>query len=406
MFCTSEKEWEELKKMYATQLATELKIDANLSDIGENLAEISENADDLKEILSELLSKLLANPIGTALSYFFGLLRDGIGDSLQKLTNTITFSDADITYSYKELSTEGAKTAIYNDYTNVREYEEDGITDEENQKIINIKEVDSDEKEDRRFSEETEIPLITIDLYNIAADNVPFFDINFLTVDETKHPAGTPWRYLRDFITTVIHVIIFVVAAFLIIMLIFNGIKIITHSLDNPEAKAEYKKGIEKFATSLLMLIGSIVIMALCIYGSNMFLNEIKVKDSKEGCIRVNAQEANYSFSTNITGYFRYMAEIEGVNRCLEKGAYTIGYIVLSFINLLLAIFMIIRMLGMMVLAMVGPILAGLHSMNIKAPMKYTSWVKIYVCLAAVQLIFVLVHQIVFSFTISNVTTI
>lgn len=411
MFCTSEKEWEELKKMYATQLATELKIDANLSDIGENLAEISENADDLKEILSELSSKLLANPIGTGLSYFFGLLRDGIGDSFQKLTNTITFSDADITYSYKELSTEGAKTAIYNDYTNVREYKEDGITDEENQKIINIKEVDSDEKEDKRFSEETEIPIIMVDLYNIAVDNVPFFDINFLTVNEEKHPEDSLWTNLRDFITAIIHIIIFIVAAFLVLMLIFNGVQIVIHSLDNPEVKAKYKKGIEKFGTSLLMLVGSVVIMALCIYGSNMFLEGIKVNSSKdefvnEGPLRVNVEEAEYSFSTNITGFFRYMAEIEGVNRCLEKGAYTIGYIALSLVNFLLTAFMAIRMLGMMILAMIGPILAGLYAMNVKSPMKYSSWVKLYVCLAVVQVIFVIVYQIIFGLTIPSVTTI
>lgn len=405
-FCTSEKEWEELKKMNETKLNTELKIDANLSEFGENLAGASEGLDNFKEILSNLQSDVVANPIGTAFSYVLGLIRDGIGDSLQRLANTITFTDAHITYSEEELTTEGSKTARYNDYVNVGDYEKNGVTDEENQKIINIKKIKSDKDADRRFSEDTEIPIVMIDLYNIAADNIPFFDVNFLTVDEEKHPEGTPWRYLRDFITSVVHIVIFVVAAVLIIMLIYNGIKIVIHSFDSPEAKAEYKKGINKFATSLFMLVGSVVIMALCVFGSNMFLEDVKVKDSKEGPIRVNVQEADYSFSTNITGFFRYMAGIEGVNRCLEKGAYTIAYIVVSFINLLLAAFMMIRTLGMMVLAIVGPVLAGLQAMNIKSPMKYTTWVRMYVCLAAVQLIFVIVYQVIFGLTIPRITNI
>lgn len=324
---------------------------------------------------------------------------------MQKLTNTITFNDTDITYSYEELSTDGSKASVYNKYTNVGEYEKNGITDEENQKIINIKKIKGG-KEDKRFSKDTEIPLITVDLYNIAADNVPIFDINFLVVDKDKHPADSAWTYIRDFITMVIHIIIFIVAAFLIVMLIYNGIKIVIHSFDSPESKANYKKGIDKFGTSLLMLIGSIVIMALCIYGSYIFIDSIKVNDSSEGCIRVNVAEANYSFSTNITGFFRYMAEIEGVNRCLEKGAYTIGYIALSFINLLLAAFMVIRMLGMMILAIIGPLLAGFHAINKKGPMKYSTWARIYVSLAVVQLIFVITYQVVFGLTLPKATTI
>lgn len=408
MFCTSEKQWEELKTTFKTQLDTELKIDANLSNTGDNMSDMADKAEDFRKIL---LSSIWEHPIGTGLSYFFGLLRDGLGDSLQRIIHNITFPDADMVYTYEELSTEGAKTSEYNDYTNVRKYEKDGITDEKNQKIINISKINSNETEDKRFSDKTEIPIIMIDLYNIAVDNVPIFDINFLTVNEEKHPEGSPWRNLRNFITAFIHIIIFMVAAFLVLMLIFNGIQIVRHSLDNPEAKAKYKNGIERFGTSLLMLVGSVVIMALCIYGSNMFLEGIKVNSSKgefanEGPLRVNVEEAGYSFSTNITGFFRYMADIEGINRCLEKGAYTIGYIVLSVVNFILTVLMILRMLGIMGLAAVGPIIAGLYAMNVKSPLKYSNWIRLCVCLSVVQVILVIAYQIIFGLTIPNITNI
>lgn len=401
-YCTSESEWNQLKDIYKNELNTEYVIESNLSDFGEDLAGINEDIEDSKEKLKEIALKVLENPIGTAVSYFVGMLRDALGDSFQKLANTITFTNIDMTYTSNEIS----NNSEINKYVNIGSYKKDGVIDKQNQKVINIDEIDSDEKEDKRFSEDTEIPLIMIELYNIAADNVPFFDINFLVVDESKHPEGSAWRNLRNFATAVVHIVIYIVSAFLILMLIYNGIKIVTYSLDSPEAKKRYKEGLHKFALSLLMLVGTIVIMALSIYGSNIFLDNVKVKNSEEGPIRVNVEEAKYSFSTTITGYFRYMAEIEGVNRCLEKGVYAFCYIVLAFINLLLASFMVIRMLGMLVLSMLGPILVGLNTINIKSPMKYSTWIRLYVSLAAVQIIFTLVYQVIFKFTIEVNSTI
>lgn len=358
--------------------------------------------------VADMADKFLKNPVGTLISYFFGMLRDTVGDSMQTLADSLTFSDSKLTYSFSEL--EEDEFSEWNVYTNVSKYKKGEKINKndlkKNQKAIIIKKTENQKEENIRFTDKTEIPLIRIDLYNIAADNIPFFDVNFLTVDRTKHSGedGTPWLYIRNFVTNVIHVVMYIVAAILIIMLIINGIKIMISSLDNPKAQAEHKKALEKFGKALLMLIGSVIIIALCIYGTEMFLKDIKVEDSKELPIRVYVEEAEYSFSTNITGYFRYMAEIQGVNRCLEKAVYTIAYIVVAALNFILAIFMFLRMILMMILAIIGPIIAGLYVTNIKGPMKYSQWVRTYVSLTAIQLLFVIIYRIIFEFTIvSNI---
>ncbi len=392
MYCTSKKTWEELKELFKSDLNTELNMNPGLTGLGETLADTNENAEDLKEFLKEIVSKLSENPIGTALSYFFGLLRDAIGDTLQSFANNITFYDGEIVYSYDEL--ESSSFSKYNEYTNVSKKMEK--TDDK-QEEMDIKAIESDEDEDRRFSKDTKIPVIMMDLYNVAANNIPMFDINFLTINNTQHPDK--WITLRNFFTIIVRIIIFVVAAVLIVMLIYNGIQLVVHSSDNPKEQKKYKDAIKRFAISIFMLVGSIVIVALSIYGANALFETLQMPTSNDGPIRVFSREGEYSFSTTITGYYRYMAEIEGVNRCLEKGANTLAYILLALTNVLLATFMIVRLLAAMVLAAVGPIIAGCDALDIKLSIKYSTWARTYVCLAIVPVIFALFYKIILIVT-------
>lgn len=352
----------------------------------------------VQEILkSETAQRFAKNPLGFTLTYIYDGLKYLLGDSALSLAHAITFSDTEFVYSYDQLSTE--EYSSIDQYTNVGKYKAGNKS--RGQKQITIKQENKYEDEEyRKFSDSTKIPVITIDLYNIAADNIEFFDIDFFNVDKSRHHGESAWRTLRDFTSTVIHVTVYAGAAILLILLIINGIQIVGHSLDNPEAKAESMKKLRKFAWSLFLLVGTILIMTLCTNASNLLLNKVKVVEkSSELPIRVNVEEADYSFSTNFTGYFRYMASIEGIHNYREKGMYVLIYIAIAWVNLALAVFMTFRTFIMMILAMLGPILAVGYSFNLQGKMRYTDWIKAYAQLAFVSIFFAILYRVIFEFT-------
>ena len=110
----------------------------------------------------------------------------------------------------------------------------------------------------------------------------------------------------------------------------------------------------------------------------------------------MNVQEAGYSFSTNPTGYIRYVAGIENHELCGKKILYTSTYLVLAIINLIVMIIMIARTIGMWLLGVLGPIIVALHVLNVddKFKIKYQDWAKWYLTLAMVQVVLALISYI------------
>ena len=86
-------------------------------------------------------------------------------------------------------------------------------------------------------------------------------------------------------------------------MLIIYGIQIVGHSFDNPEGEAEAKTRLEQFTTSIAMLIGSVVIMGLCIFGSDTFFKSLENRENAELPIRVNVLFIYYDILA--TNYIR-----------------------------------------------------------------------------------------------------
>lgn len=345
---------------------------------------------------SDILKRFAKNPFGFALTYILEGVRYLLGDSALTLAHAITFSNTKFVYSYDQLSTD--EYGSIDKYTKVGKYAKGKKSKGQKEITIPLENAYEDE-EYRRFSSTTKIPVVTIDLYNIAADNVEFFDINFFNVDEERHPDESPWTILRDFATGVIHVTIYMAAVILLLLLIVNGIQMVGHTLDNPQARADHIRILRRLAMSILMLVGTVVIMTLCTYGSNIFLNDVKVAENdKELPIRVNVEEAGYSFSTNMTGYFRYMTEIEGIHNYGEKAMYTLVYIIIAWVDLALALMMMARTIIMMMLAIEGPILAVLYSFNVQGMVRYRHWIRVYVSLAFLQVFFAIVYRVIFKF--------
>lgn len=404
-----------LKALYAGEDLS--KIDGVETDDEERNATAGDFVAGAKKVW-DIASNFPENPVGTICTLFLELLR-AIFDAIQILVNSIqtltlhTAGDWRLAYSYNDLAAD--KTAANDEdkgagnrdmYTNVSEYKGEDYVSYKGQKYVYV------DGEAKDFSEDTEIPVIPVDVYNLAAGNISFTDINFLTGDK-DHDEDSPWMVLRNIAVSIIRVTLYLASAYLLTTLIWHGIHIVKGSLDNPQAQVDHRKGLKRFFISLLMLVGSIVIMALSIFASDMFLGDLK-SNTDELPIRVNVSfsddsdsettSGGYSFSTNFTGYVRYMAQITDVNLYMEKAVYTLEYMALVIVNVAGGLFMVLRMIVMLLLAIVGPIVAALHAINIENNriLNYKTWAELYITLAAAQMIMAIASRIVLEcFTIN-----
>lgn len=374
------------------------KIDIDIDSKSEKVEKAVSTAVDVAKVVKDWVAKFMKNTWGTIISTimdFFGM----VGDGIQWLANTIQTDEGNkVLYSYKYLSSDKDAAVRKNLYTNVVGECTEGA------KVITGIDVKKDGNNDGEddFTKKTKIPVMVGDLYNIAVGHLDFLDADFLTGSTStrpdgslKHEEGSAWITLRDFAATIIHICIYMASAFLIISLIWFGIKILKTSLDNPKARAEYKEGLERFEKSLLMLIGSIVIMALCIFGTKAFYSSIE-DDNYELPIRVNVEDT-YSFSTTAAGYLRYMSLTDDVNEWLQKAVCTMTYLLLAIVNLAAVIIMMARVLVLWILSMAGPIIAAMNVFKKENTMGFGTWAELYVAVSLIQVVIAFIYKLILA---------
>ncbi len=311
---------------------------------------------------------------------FFKFLLGDIPQMIANLLITIpdgTWKDFRTTYKFEDLINEG-EDGTKNKYTIVSEGSKN------NKYYENI---DGNKAE---FSRDTEIPVICVDLYQFASGRIKQLDTNFFINKNERTP-------FVSLVVALIHIIIYLAAAFLIVTLIWHGISIVLSSL-NPKEKKEHKNGLNISIKAIIMLVGSIVIMALCIYFSQLLFKDIYSEYADELPIRVNVSgEANYSFSTNAIGYLRYMSDLNSTKMLTQKFLHALFYIVFAIGNCLLLIVMIARFLMLMYLSVMGPIVAALSSIENRKfiKMTYTQWVVKYVIWSLSILVIAIPYRIV-----------
>lgn len=389
-------------------------------DVIEGTGKVLQAAGNVAETLGDLAKNLIKNTIGTICSLFLDLIRlivDGIQIIINLIETPVLHRGLEfrLAYTYDELVEDYKQKQANEDegnpsdlsagtrdmYTDVKAVKTYGTGCEQWQK--GPIEIDGDEYE---FTMNTEIPVIPIDIYNMAIGDISLLDVNFLTGNE-YHDDNSPWMIIRNVAVAIIHITIYLSMAVLITSLIWHGIHIVKGSIDNPQARAEHKQGLKRFCTSLLMIVGTIVIMALCIFANNMFLGDLRAeKDELPIRVSVNMPlepSGGYSFSTNFTGYVRYMSQIEDVDMYGEKATYVFSYLGLVIVNLLGSLVMLVRMILMLILAIVGPIIAAVHAIRNESigAINFNTWVKLYVSLAAIQIFFAIVCRIILECAIS-----
>ena len=371
-------------------------IDTTSADL-EHLDE-EEKAEKTMNTIAEV-ADFLANPLGNIMTVIFqGVI--GLGDIIQMGADYIQTvplgiaSDYTIVYDYNYL--ESDQVGPRNMFTNVnlinatpQDQTQQKTRDEYYSKIIDVP--DNNEG----FSISTPIPVIPVELYSIASGKIGALDVNFLIVDKAIHKDKSAWMIFRNVIALIIRGVIYIAAGCLLTGLIWHGVNIVASTV-SPVNRKNHMNAIESLGVSIFMLIGAVVVMALCIYLSKMLLGELNTKASSELPIRVNVDSSGYSFSTNTTGYIRYMAQISNVEMWLKKGMYSFAYLFLALRNLFLVIVMFVRMIVMFIFSILGIYIVIVHALNKDnlAPMNYTQWILFYVGLTSIQVLLAVVYML------------
>lgn len=245
------------------------------------------------------------------------------------------------------------------------------------------------------------IPFIPVEIYTISSGNVAGFDANFLIVDKDLHPDDSSlWNKTRSFIAVFLRILYFACSAILVGSLIWHGMNVVWFTIDRPKEKKEHIDGIQRFGKSLLLLIGALLIIGLSLYGSKSFLKGfVNLPTGKEFPIRVTANEADLKFSTNYTGYLRYMAQINEPDFHAQKFEYALRYILMVIINGVTAIIMFVRMVAIFVLSFLGPPIAVWYAFGSeKAKSFYKIWGASFIIIAALQAVLLLVCIAMFEY--------
>lgn len=336
---------------------------------------------DSKEKDNKTLFDIFFEPFIKKIFELIDLLKYILGDLLQKIINLLetvpsgTGKDFKITYTYDELATDGEE-GNKNKYT---------LVSKEVKSATYSVPIDADEMQ---FTDKTEIPVIPVDLYTLANGKVHILDTNVLINSKDRSP-------ITRIITVFIHLAIYISAAILIIMLIWHGINIVRTTI-NPKEKAEHKNKLYQLGKAITLLVGSVVIMALCIYSVKAVFKGIKTQTTDELPVRVNVEgEINYSFSTNGTGFVRYMSEMENTDNLMSKILWTAGYIILVWFNAFAAFVMIVRFIALMYLSIIGPLFSVLSMLDRKKVLTYSfkSWSFHYIGWSSIQLVLAVLYR-------------
>ncbi len=339
-------------------------------------------------------------------------------DGIQIFINNIqtqpdnTAQDEELLYTYAKLeddgkgediaekSTKETKKAIGNrdKYTNVGEYVESDKSDT----YVNVDNSD--------YTTSTKIPVMVGDFCNVATGKLDFLDTNFLTGDKTKktvkqvgkdktktvlkHGKETVWYKINNVVKMIMKLTIYLTAAILIIFLIWHGVHTVFKSIGtSPLSIKQHREALNRFGLAILTLVGSVAIMALCIFGSQELFKLMDVDDSYELPIRVNVKGA-YSFSTTPAGYVRYMASTDDWQHTGAKVGYTFLYSVAVILNLAVVGVMAGRIFIMWFISILGPIFAALCAVNNQGMIRFRAWAVLYVSLSAIPVIMCFLNRI------------
>ena len=355
----------------------------------------------IADIFQSLLDKIQTLPDGIPgldfkLTFTYNELK---GKDLSSQTtdtdNSMNSSDdenilTNVQTTNNENSTEETDYSILDKYTKVDKYNSDATSTDE-KVLINI-----DNKLDK-FTMETEIPVAPIDIYGITYEKIDIFSVDFLKTRQEENNSDF-WNLLRNIFSKITHIVLYFSISILLTILIYHGINIIKNARDNPANRVSHIEGLRKFAIALVILTTVVIFMALCTSFTDHLIEIIRgesIEAEDKLPIRININNL-YSFSTNLTGYFRFMTQSQDVSR---RAAFMAKYVIIVGMNVVMSFLMVYRMLKMWFLGMIGMLTASVYALGMEEQVKFKlnlqNWAKNYAKMAAIQLLIVTVYQLI-----------
>ena len=392
---------DDAKRLWMTQPEGAQDVDANDSSMYDNVVSVIETG----EVVAEFLSHIIESVVTAFLDVIIT-----IGDVFQTIANAVQtgMDNIDIMYTPDELKAADKRTTaqekddpekaniapmdnprLLNSYVNFTEGTSSGYD-------VSIKEKDED-GQSHEFTDTSPIPVIRTDIYTLATNKVNFTKANFLVKDDTE---GVIWVTIRNFVASIIHGLMYIIAAILLISMLWHGVGLVKSSISGSlDEKRQHMSALQKIEIAFLMLVGTIIIEALCMYLSDIIFTKVNLVggvNKYEGPIRVAVQDNIYTFSTTPTGYVRYMASLTNIYLYGKKALYVFAYIGLALANFFLALGMIVRMFFMMFLAVIGFIIIGIYALKAKnaSTNGYKAWIKVYAIISFIQVILAILARL------------
>ena len=244
------------------------------------------------------------------------------------------------------------------------------------------------------YTTDTKIPVLPLDTYTLTAGKAPILDINFWKLEETN--TNKIWNYIKNLVMMIAHIVLYLSVALIFTMIIWRSILFVYSTMvSKPEKAEESKKIIDNLFIAVLMVAGVYILMAGC---SMLYDTVLQLITDNNNTYPIRAVVTDvYSFNTTLIGLMRYRTL---TNNVWHELGWSIGYLIISFLDLIYFLLMFARMIILGLLSITAPLTAVMkmsgnsEGKGVLQLFQFNNWIKIYLRFTYIPLIIALVSRI------------
>ena len=244
------------------------------------------------------------------------------------------------------------------------------------------------------YTTDTKIPVLPFDVYTLSAGKAQILDINFWKLEETN--TNKIWNYIKNIVRSIAHIVLYLSVALIFTMIIWRSILFVYSTMTSQPEKAEQsKKILDSLFSVILMVVGVYLIMATCTILHDKALQFIFNKNQNQYPIRAVVTGV-YSFNTTLIGLIRYKTI---TNNIWNELGWSVGYLIISFLDFVYFLLMLARMLILGVLSITAPITAVMkmsgqsEGKGILQLLQFNNWLKLYLRFTYIPLVIAIVSS-------------
>ena len=244
------------------------------------------------------------------------------------------------------------------------------------------------------YTTDTKIPVLPLDVYTLSAGKAQILDINFWKLEETN--TNKIWNYIKNIVRVIAHIVLYLSVALIFTMIIWRSILFVYSTMTSQPEKAEQsKKILDSLFSVILMVVGVYLIMATCTILHDKALQFIFNKNQNQYPIRAVVTGV-YSFNTTLIGLIRYKTL---TNNIWNELGWSVGYLIISFLDFVYFLLMLARMLILGVLSIAAPITAVMkmsgqsEGKGILQLLQFNNWLKLYLRFTYIPLVIAIVSS-------------